>query len=290
MITLYVLGKKGLCVLEGFSLSDARYITKVIIGKDKGVVNDYSDELEQKCIENKIEYTISNSLKTFSTPYALAIGWRQLINYTQDQKLIVFHDSILPRLRGFNPLVTALINGDTEIGVTALFASKEYDKGDIIGCEKSTIQYPIKIEKAINIVANNYTNLANRIVTDIIKGKSLEAKTQNEEEATYSLWRDQEDYSINWDDDAKKIERHVNAVGFPYMGATTMFNKSIITIVDCIALNDVVIENRAIGKVIFKEKNNPIVVCGKGLLKILKAVDADNKPIDFSKKFRFRFK
>ena len=33
--------------------------------------------------------------------------------------LLIFHDSLLPKLRGFNPTVTALIAGEIEIGVTA---------------------------------------------------------------------------------------------------------------------------------------------------------------------------
>ncbi|WP_296386903.1 formyltransferase family protein [Winogradskyella sp.] len=290
MITLYLLGKKGLSLLFNVKQEDIKYISKVIIGKDKNVINDYSADIEASCIKNLISYVVSNNQKSFKTEYAIAVGWRQLINYTNNQRLIVFHDSILPRLRGFNPLVTSLINGDSQIGVTALFASNDYDKGDIIDCEKSTIEYPMKIEEAINIVSGGYSKLANRIISNIIGGKELSSEKQDESKATYSLWRNHDDYRINWSNSANKIARHIDAVGFPYTGAVAELNNAFITIIDSQPIDDVVIENRTVGKVIFKEDNFPIVVCGKGLLKVLNAVDSENKKIDFSKNFRLRFK
>ena len=54
-------------------------------------------------------------------------------------KLIVFHDSVLPKLRGFNPLVTSLINGYEEIGVTVLYGTEDFDRGEIILQKKVNI-------------------------------------------------------------------------------------------------------------------------------------------------------
>ena len=53
---------------------------------------------------------------------ALAIGWKKLINSSY-QQVVVLHDSLLPKYRGWNPLLTALINGDSRIGSTALIAN-----------------------------------------------------------------------------------------------------------------------------------------------------------------------
>jgi methionyl-tRNA formyltransferase len=60
-----------------------------------------------------------------------------------DVPLVVFHDSILPQYRGFNPLVSALINGDSRVGVTAM-GTDEFDKGDIIGQRTIAINIPSK--------------------------------------------------------------------------------------------------------------------------------------------------
>ena len=88
--------------------------------------------------------------------YQLAIGWRWLISGTEN--LIVLHDSLLPKYRGFAPLVNSLINGEQEIGVTAIWAGPEFDAGEIIFQEKAGICYPIKIQEAIEIVSGLYRN------------------------------------------------------------------------------------------------------------------------------------
>ena len=290
MITLFLLGKKGLETLIKLEDSNLLSLSKVIIGTDNNVVQDYSEEIKAFCLKSTICYSISSTENTFTSKYAIAIGWRKLINYESHQRLIVFHDSILPRLRGFNPLVTALINGDKEVGVTALFASEEYDKGDIIAIEKIAISYPLKIEKAIALLSDCYALLGNKVISKLISDDVIQAFKQDERLATYSLWRDEEDYFIDWSEDAEKISRQIDAMGFPYKGAKTRINNQIITIIESKPINDVVIENRSIGKIIFRQENKPVVVCGKGLLLIANAEDSNHKKVDLSKKFRLRFK
>ena len=81
--------------------------------------------------------------------FKFAIGWKWIIDNTS--QLIVLHDSLLPKYRGFSPLVNSLINGDTLTGVTALFASSEYDKGEIIeqaqiGLDKNSTITKLRVE------------------------------------------------------------------------------------------------------------------------------------------------
>ena len=63
--------------------------------------------------------------------------------------LIVIHDSILPTYRGYLPLVSQLIDGQKEIGVTAILANENFDEGDIVHISKTKINYPITINDAI---------------------------------------------------------------------------------------------------------------------------------------------
>ncbi|MDE7476242.1 MAG: methionyl-tRNA formyltransferase, partial [Duncaniella sp.] len=49
------------------------------------------------------------------------------------------HASLLPRYRGAAPINWAVINGDTETGVTTFFLKHEIDTGDIIAQEKVEI-------------------------------------------------------------------------------------------------------------------------------------------------------
>ena len=50
------------------------------------------------------------------------------------------HASLLPQYRGAAPINFAIINGETETGLTTFFLNEEIDKGDILLSEKVTIE------------------------------------------------------------------------------------------------------------------------------------------------------
>jgi methionyl-tRNA formyltransferase len=258
----------------------------VVGGRDQHVKKDYFDDIEKICKSHNIPFAEKEKPVGANVDYKLAIGWRWMI---QDyDNLIVMHDSLLPRYRGFAPLVNALINGEKTTGVSMLFASSEYDKGDIIFQERMEIQYPIKIQELIEKIAPLYSIMVEKAIQQLHSSNKLEGKSQDEELATYSLWRDEMDYQINWHQSADQIERFINALGFPYKGAYTMVNERKIRIMEVRVMEDVAIEIRQPGKIIFTENKKPVVVCGKGLLQLLDIRDEDNKPIE-SIHFRTRF-
>lgn len=290
MINLYVLGKKGLVALQLLKKPLLSNIKTIVIGTDKQIQNDYAIEIENFANKNKINYIYR---KYYSDEVSkevdlnIAIGWRWLL--PTNIPLVVFHDSILPKYRGFNPLVTALINGDQEIGVTALFGAREFDKGDIIAQRICAIQYPIKIEQAIDLIANEYAFLLETVFEKYVDSIAIEALPQDEAEASFSLWRDEEDYKIDWTQDSVLIKRVIDALGFPYKGAYTTIDGTVVRILDAEVFEEVNIANRTPGKVLFKEEDAYIIVCGKGLLKVKSFYSDSGEKIAFNK-FRLRFK
>lgn len=288
MINIFVIGKKGLDAVTGISAALYPKINAIIIGKDSGVVNDYSSEIENFARQNNISFffrTQTDENVLSKATLNIAIGWRWLI--TLEIPLVVFHDSILPQYRGFNPLVSALINGDSRVGVTALMGTDEFDKGDIIGQRTIAIQYPIKIATAIDRLAKEYALLLEEVIS--ASDGPLTGTPQNESEASFSLWRDDEDYQIEWQQDAETIKRMIDAVGFPYKGAATWMDGTLVRIFDAECLADVNIVNRAPGKVLFKHDDGLVIVCGSGLLKVKDFYGADGGKLEVNK-FRIRFK
>jgi len=182
------------------------------------------------------------------------------------------------------------MNGDTQIGVTALFATGEYDRGDIIAQSATTIQYPITIAEAIDTIQANYVSLGLEIADKLYRDAPITASPQVEEEATYSLWRDDEDYFIDWSASAARIKRMIDAVGFPYKGAASFLDGKLARIFKAQVLCDVKIENRTPGKVIFIRDSKPIVVCGSGLLQIDEMTDEQGTSLLPLSKFRTRFR
>lgn len=288
MINLFVLGKKGLDALAGIHSELHAHINAIIIGKDSAVQNDYSSEIQAWAAQNQIRFyfrTEVNDAVLKQAKLNVAIGWRWLISL--EIPLIVFHDSILPKYRGFNPLVSALINGDAEIGVTALVGTDEFDQGDIVGQRIIPIKYPIKIEHAIDLISEQYALLLDEVLHQFIKGE-LTQTPQDETQATFSLWRDAEDYRIDWQQDSALIKRTIDAVGFPYQGASTLMDGVEVRIFDAQILPDVTIVNRCAGKVLFKHDDGYVIVCGSGLLKV-KAFYNQQSELIQPNKFRIRF-
>jgi methionyl-tRNA formyltransferase len=276
--TLFLMTQKGYEVLEELiKFNFQTYIHCVIISKDSNIENDFYDEIVALCQINNINYKNRTELVEISSEYSIAISWRWLIHVKQS-KLIVLHDSLLPKYRGFAPLVNAILNRDNKVGVTALLASNEYDTGDIIFQSAIDVLYPIKIQNLINQISILYKELIIKIFEQIISENQLIVQKQNTLEATYSLWRDEDDYLIDWTLDAESILNFVNAVGYPYLSASTYINKQKIRIIDVEIEEDVFVVNRAPGKVIFiREGKFPVIVCGKGLIKINQAVFDDTK-------------
>lgn len=287
----YLLGSKGFRVLKDFvSKFGSDNVSFVVIGQDSHVSNDYYKDIKALCSSLGVKFFKRGEEITLLSDYSYAIGWRWLIK--DDDNLIVLHDSLLPKYRGFAPLVNMLINGENMIGVTALFAASEYDKGDVIEQRSILIEYPIKISSAIDIVSTLYSELVLSISHKIILLGYVTGKAQIEEHATYSLWRDESDYIVDWSKSASDIKRFVDAVSTPYSGASTFSQKDKIRILHVEEVEDVSVENRNenIGKCIFMKNNKPVIICGIGLLLLENAYwDVSKKPIFSDISFRTRF-
>lgn len=285
-VKIFATGLKGYKTVQAIREETKDLI--VVIGRDLNVKNDYSEEIESLCKEHELEYTYDTKSNSKEFGLAIAAGWQRMIFDMPSSALIVFHDSLLPRYRGFNPLVTALLNKDDVIGLTALLASDDYDCGDIISQIKIPVSYPIVIEDAINIVSECYYSAAKEVYAMFANDK-LMGEPQDNELATYSLWRDNDDYSIDWSKTSEEIQQLVNCVGYPYLGASTFIGDDQVRIKKVSLIKDVVIENRVPGKIIFFDNGKPVVVCGKGLLKLDEIEDNDGNFINI-KRLRTRFK
>ena len=288
MFSFYVMTEKGYRVLndfiEKFSSSDIKY---VVSDRDKTLEDDFYVKIKNLCVKENIQFYNRKDNKKLNSNYSFAVSWRYIIR--EEPNLIVFHDSLLPKYRGFAPVINSLINGEKKVGVTALYANSDYDKGDIIFQESLKLNYPAKIKNVIKDLIPLYIKLMNKIVYSVKKGKSLPRLKQNDEKSSYSLWREEKDFLINWNDSSEKIIRHIDALGNPYKGAATYIKKELLRVLDAKLYNNLKIENRDSGKVIFLEEGCPIVVCGKGLIKINEMKDSHGNSVLPFNKLKIKF-
>ncbi len=286
----YVMTSKGLVFLKTLIEFEKLNILYVVSERDDSIDNDHFNDIKQLC--NLFSIPFFHRLKAprvEKNSIIIAVSWKRII-HSEFPNLIVIHDSLLPKYRGFNPLVSTLINGEREIGATAIYGSSEYDKGNIIKQIKTSIKYPITIKEAIVIISELYIKLAKYISSYLSIGILPSSIPQDEENASYSLWRNEDDYLINWNNTSKQIKRFVDAVGSPYKSASSYINKQKVRIIQACEYPDEVIENRKSGKVIFIKDGLPVIVCGRGLLMINKLEDDSGNSLLPLSSFRTIFK
>lgn len=278
-LTICVVGLKGAVFLEGILAK----------GVQPNRIISYDQPDDKACSFSKIRELAERSGAEFldqKRPVLLEeelsffVGWQFLVK-SPGPYTVVFHDSMLPRYRGFAPTVTALINGDREIGVTALSPNDGVDEGEIIDQKAVLISYPMTIARALELQAVLMAGLAIDIHARWLNGHFVTRK-QDHSLATYSIWRDEKDHIIDWSRPAVEILRFIHAVGHPYAGARTFAGGVEVIIDDATLVDDLRFEQRHCGKIWQLDAGRPIVICGCGLLR-LDAIRKDGESFQLRK-------
>lgn len=118
-------------------------------------------------------------------------------------KTLNIHPSLLPKYRGASPIISQILNGDTEVGVSLMQIEETMDTGPIFGktaIEMKEIIWRHELEK---ILAIEGAKLFAEIAPKWIQGE-INPKKQNEKEVTYCSKIKKEDGQINLEDDPHK--------------------------------------------------------------------------------------
>lgn len=270
-VALYVMTFKGLQALGG-AVDAGVEISHVVTAPARGM-NDFNDRvISDWCKELGIPVFVRGAPPVYQADVSIAAGWRWMLDVPQ---LVVLHDSLLPRYRGFSPMVTALVNGESEIGVTAFLARDVPDTGPIVAQRSLPVSYPARAKDVIDRLGPLYRQLSAEVCATVKAGESLRAAEQDHQRATFSVWRDDTDYRIDWSRDDRRIVRLINAVSDPFPGAWTTAAGNETRVLEAVSEPDVAIEDRCPGKVAYVRDGQPVVVCGTGLVRITDPQFAD---------------
>lgn len=297
-ILLFLATEKGKRYLEKFIDYDKKKIKGVFSFKEKDVEENFFYDTKKLCERNEITFyewfknkdNLEKIIIENEITHVIIIGWKYIINERinkyLEEKMIVYHDSLLPKYRGFSPTPSAIINGEKEFGFSVIFAEKELDTGDIILQKKYELKDNYKIKDCINILSNGYANSIPELIQNLKNKKFIK---QNEKEATYSCWRDLEDMQINWQKSNKEIYNFIRALGTPYKGAYTFYNNNKIIIKEAEIIEDNInFEINYPGKFWKINNDEAIILCGKGLIKVKECYYVNGEKLYF-KKLRERF-
>ena len=127
------------------------------------------------------------------------------------------HGSLLPKYRGAAPIQWALINGDTETGLTTFFLKKKVDTGNIIIQKKLAIQEQDNFESLHDKMAELGASLVLETVEIIEKGNIIELP-QDDTQASPAPKITKEICKIDWNKSAREIHNLVRGLS-PFPGA-----------------------------------------------------------------------
>lgn len=269
---IYAMNEKGLAVVAA-AIDSGIPIAHITTAQATGM-NDASDQtIKLLAKAHGIPTFLRAHPPEFTADVSIAAGWRWLLDVPE---LVILHDSLLPRYRGFSPLITALLNGETEVGVTAFMAREEPDTGPIVTQRSTPVSYPVRMRTVLDRVVDLYDEITKQVCADLLNGEPLRYVEQDHSQATYSVWRDDQDYRIDWAWDAYKILRLVDAASHPFPGAWTTlaihpedsWMGDVVRVYEAAVVPDVRIEDRRPGKVLRLDNDLPVVVCGMGLLRL----------------------
>ncbi len=268
-----ICGNAGFTVLrrhvEAFGVSAVGHVQ---VSADQQVTNDPAGDIITWCAKEQIPARLQSGFG-HSENFCFFIGWPA--KPPVHNRNIVFHEGLLPRYRGYAPLINSLISGEREIGVTALLASGPNDDGPLLDQEKIMVDYPLTIAEAINKITQLYITLVTSVYKKISAAKVLLTSEQDHYLATYCMMLHPSDYKVDWHKPAEVIKRTIDALGYPYAGVTSSVDGRQISITGARIIGDVVIENRAPGKVIFIHDGCPVIVCSTGLIAVTAATYND---------------
>lgn len=179
------------------------------------------------------------------------------------------HASLLPRYRGAAPIQWALLNGDTESGVSLMRMDAELDHGAIFA------QLRLPLDEAINALelSEKLAQLSARIAVQmipVIATGALQGSEQDHSLASFTRILTREDGAIDWQNEAAQISNQVRAC-YPWPGTYSYLNGKRLKIhraavcdaeplAEALEINDA---DFPPGKLIKMNHKQLLVVCGR---------------------------
>lgn len=195
------------------------------------------------------------------------------------------HASLLPKYRGAAPINWAVINGETETGVTTFFLQHEIDTGDIIRQERVMIMP----EDNVGDVHDKLMQLGAQVVVDTVREIEKGTVTSSPQPAgnhtpAPKIFKDT--CRIRWDQPAKSIHNLIRGLS-PYPAAWTVMydqrNPSVpldVKIFESRLCSDQLSAGGPGDIIVLKDKM--LVSTGNHLLEILSLQPAGKKRMDAS--------
>jgi methionyl-tRNA formyltransferase len=183
------------------------------------------------------------------------------------------HGSLLPKYRGAAPVQWAVINGETETGITTMLMDEGMDTGPMLLQERLAI-LP---DDTAGTLASRLAELGGRLLVETIaqlKAGTVAPRKQDETQATMAPLLKKEDGVIDWTMSAESLANRIRGLS-PWPGAYTFLGGERWNIWKA-AANATVSTDKP-GTLVAVTKQSLQVATGQGLLDILEIQAANSK-------------
>ncbi len=170
------------------------------------------------------------------------------------------HASLLPKWRGAAPIQRAILNMDSETGISIMKIVPKLDAGPVL------MQGKIKISQETSYLelSKKLSEIGAKLILDsmnLIQNNKATFIEQREAEATYAKKIQKNECKINWDESAKRVIAKINAFN-PNPGCWFDLAKERIKIIKAI-------EKEKTGKAGTIIDNKMTIACSKNAVQIL---------------------
>lgn len=170
------------------------------------------------------------------------------------------HASLLPKYRGGAPVHYAIMEGESETGVTIMEMIKKMDAGGIFSQQKIAITKQDDVGTMFDKLSLVGKELLLKTLPKIISGE-LKPTPQNEAEATFSPNISREQEAIDWQKTAEEVDNQVRGM-HPWPVAFTTYEGTRWKIFHTTPLSEATTE--APGTIVTRTKKALHIACGQG--------------------------
>jgi len=173
------------------------------------------------------------------------------------------HASLLPKYRGAAPINKAIIDGETETGITTMYMDVGLDTGDML--VKRTLS--IGADETAGELHDRLASLGRETMEETLQqlcAGTLQRQVQDDEQSTYASMMRKEDGRIDWTRSAQEIHNHVRGLD-PWPGAYTTLNGELLKLAGTSPEGT---GSGEPGRVIVADQHGVYVACGNGSLRV----------------------
>ncbi len=167
----------------------------------------------------KLDNDFASKLKGLNCDLAIVVAYGKIIpkNVVDmfGMGLINIHPSLLPLYRGPSPIVSAILNGDSETGVSIIKIDEEMDHGPILAQEKIKLSGTEMVEDLEKTLADIGGELLAKVLPEYMNG-NIKLQEQDHSKATFCKKITKEDGLIDLNDSGEINYRKYRAYqGWP---------------------------------------------------------------------------